>query len=153
MSETENHTPNEATQCNDTAQAGFSFVELMVVVFIMGLLATLIMVNVSGVNEQSKLSKARSDLATLESALEQYSLDAGSYPTNAQGLQALSDRPDGVDEDRYRPGGYLKRLRLDPWGTAYVYARPGRKSGGAYDVYSAGADGRPDTEDDVLTWD
>lgn len=134
-------------------QAGFSFVELMVVVFIMGLLATLLIVNLGGVNEKSMLSKSKADLATLESALEQYSLDAGSYPTQQQGLNALRTRPNDLAEDRYRRGGYLKRLQKDPWGNVYLYNRPGRLSGGSYDVYSAGPDGRPNTEDDVLTWD
>ena len=137
----------------DSGQAGFSFVELMVVVFIMGLLATLLVVNLGGVNEQSKMSKSRADLATLESALEQYSLDMGSYPTNGQGLAALRELPSGANEARYRPGGYLKRLQKDPWGNDYVFNRPGSRSNGAYDVYSAGPDGRPETEDDVLTWD
>ncbi len=133
--------------------AGFSLVELMVVVFIMGLLATLIVVNVAPATDQSRLGKARADIAALESALDMYNLDMYAYPTADQGLSALRTAPSGAMAAQYRPGGYIKRLRTDPWGNAYQYAYPGTRSGMAYDVFSPGPDGQAGTEDDIGNWD
>ena len=133
-------------------EAGFSLVELMVVIFIMGLLATLVIVNVAPVGEQSRVGKARSDIASFESALEMYSLDMYAYPNTDAGLDALKTPPAGVDTATYRPGGYIKRMREDPWGNAYHYDMPGQRSGGAYDIYSAGPDGKPGTDDDIGNW-
>lgn len=137
-------------------QSGFSLVELMVVVFIMGLLATLIIVNVAPVGERSRVSKARSDIASLESALEQYSLDLYNYPSTAQGLMALSQPPANADLSLYREGGYIRRIQMDPWGNPYQYSSPGTRSGGRYDLFSFGADGKlggegPDA--DIGNWD
>lgn len=137
----------------DRKDAGFSLVELMVVIFIMGLLATLVIVNVAPVGEQSRISKARSDVAAFESALEMYSLDMYTYPSTDQGLEALKLPPSGANAATYRPGGYIKRMRTDPWGNAYRYELPGRRSGGAYDVYSAGPDGEPGNTDDIGNWE
>jgi len=137
-------------------QAGFSLVELMVVVFIMGLLATLIIVNVAPVGDRSRISKARSDIASLESALEQYSLDLYNYPSADQGLAALSSPPQGVDLALYRQGGYIRRVQMDPWGNPYQYQIPGTRSGGRYDIFSLGADGQPGGEGpdaDIGNWD
>lgn len=86
--------------------------------------------------------KARADIATLESALEMYRLDLMTFPTVDQGLEALAAAPgDLTRPERYRPGGYVKRLPTDPWGNPYQYVRPGDR-GGAFDLYSLGADGR-----------
>lgn len=133
-------------------ETGFSLVELMVVIFIMGLLATLVIVNVAPVGEQSRVGKARSDIATFESALEMYSLDMYTYPNGEAGLDALKTPPANADVASYRPGGYIKRLRDDPWGNPYHYDIPGQRSGGGYDVYSAGPDGKPGNEDDIGNW-
>ena len=138
------------------SQAGFSLVELMVVVFIMGLLATLIIINVAPVGDQSRVTKARADIAALESALEQYSLDMYGYPTSNQGLDALVNAPAGVDAARYRPGGYVRSVRMDPWNNPYVYAVPGDRSGRGYDLYSFGADGEEGGEGlnaDIGNWE
>ena len=143
----------QETQAPRQADAGFSLVELMVVVFIMGLLATLVIVNVAPVGEQSRVGKARSDIAAFESALEMYSLDMYAYPGADVGLAALKTAPAGADAAAYRPGGYIKRMRNDPWGNAYHYDVPGRRSGGRYDVYSAGPDGKPGNEDDIGNWE
>ncbi len=136
-------------------EAGFSLVELMVVVFIMGLLATLIILNVAPVGDRSRLSKVRADIASLESALEQYSLDLYTYPTMTDGLGALSTPPAGVDPTLYRQGGYIRRVQNDPWGNPYQYIFPGTRSGGRYDVFSFGADGQPGGEGpdaDIGNW-
>ncbi len=137
-------------------EAGFSLVELMVVVFIMGLLATLIIVNVAPVGDRSRISKARADIASLESALEQYSLDLYNYPNATDGLAALSSPPAGVDLSLYRQGGYIRRVQMDPWGNPYQYQIPGTRSGGRYDLYTLGADGQPGGEGpdaDIGNWD
>lgn len=134
------------------SEAGFSLVELMVVVFIMGLLATLIIINVAPVGEQSRVNKAQADISAIESALEMYSLDMRNYPSADLGLTALQTAPSSIDTSTYRPGGYIKRLRIDPWGNDYQYALPGERSGGRYDVFSLGPDGQANTEDDIGNW-
>ena len=121
--------------------AGFSLTELMIVVFIMGLLATVIVVSTGAIFGQSRDAKARSDLQRIESALQMYNLDIGTYPSADQGLRALVEPPSGVNAARYRPGGYVQRLELDPWGNPYQYDASGRRSGKAYDLFSLGADG------------
>lgn len=143
----------EDQQTRRDKEAGFSLVELMVVIFIMGLLATLVIVNVAPVGEQSRVGKAHSDIAAFESALEMYSLDMYAYPTADAGLAALKTAPAGANAATYRPGGYVKRMRNDPWGNPYHYGVPGQRSGGAYDVYSAGPDGKPGTDDDIGNWE
>ncbi|MBB4131222.1 MULTISPECIES: type II secretion system major pseudopilin GspG [unclassified Xanthomonas] len=119
---------------------GFTLVELMVVIVIIGLLATVVMINVMPSQDRAMVEKARADVAVLEQALETYRLDNLSYPTTEQGLQALLTAPGGLTRpERYRQGGYIRRLPEDPWGHAYQYRRPGRNGG--FDVYSLGADG------------
>ncbi|OAX88267.1 type II secretion system protein GspG [Xanthomonas nasturtii] len=119
---------------------GFTLVELMVVIVIIGLLATVVMINVMPSQDRAMVEKARADVAVLEQALETYRLDNLSYPSTEQGLQALLNPPSGLTRpERYRQGGYIRRLPEDPWGHAYQYRRPGRNGG--FDVYSFGADG------------
>lgn len=119
---------------------GFTLVELMVVIVIIGLLATVVMINVMPSQDRAMVEKARADVAVLEQALETYRLDNLTYPSTEQGLQALLSAPGGLSRpERYRQGGYIRRLPEDPWGHAYQYRRPGRSGG--FDVYSFGADG------------
>lgn len=144
------------TARNRRHEAGFSLVELMVVVFIMGLLATLIIVNVAPVGDRSRVTKAKADISNLENALEQYSLDLYTYPSTDQGLAALSSPPPGIDTTLYRPGGYIRRVQNDPWGNPYQYTFPGVRSGGRFDIFSFGADGKPGGEGndaDIGNWD
>ncbi len=138
------------------SEAGFSLVELMVVILIMSLLAAVIFVNVAPVGDSSRVAKARADIATLEGALEQYSLDMYGYPSEADGLEALSTPPAGANTANYRPGGYIRRIQLDPWGNSYQYVNPSERSNAAFDLYSFGADGQPGGEDmnaDIGNWD
>jgi general secretion pathway protein G len=130
-----------------SAESGFTLVELMVVIVIIGLLTTIVVINVFPARDQANVTKARADVSLLEQAIEMYRLDNLTYPATADGLQALVAAPAGLAQPgRYRPGGYIKKLPDDPWGNPYQYASPGRH--GAFDIYSFGADGKPGGEKD-----
>lgn len=120
-------------------QAGFTLIEIMVVVVIIGILAALVVPKVMGRPDQAKVTVARGDLKAIASALEMYRLDNRRYPDTQQGLEALVQRPPS-GADNWNPEGYLGRLPVDPWGKPYLYLAPGSK--GAYDLWSYGADGR-----------
>lgn len=120
-------------------QAGFTLVELLVVVFILGLLAALVAPNLiqTGAKQNPKIAKAQMEM--LRTALDSFRLDVGRYPSSQEGLQALIERPAGVDR---WDGPYLregKGVPRDPWQNAFVYRSPGEK--GAFDLFSYGADG------------
>ena len=120
--------------------AGFTLIELMVVIVIIGLLATVVMINVLPSQDRAMAEKARADVALLEQAIETYRLDNLTYPRTEQGLQALLQAPAGLARpERYRKGGYIRRLPADPWGNPYQFRIPGQR--GTFDVYSFGADG------------
>lgn len=127
---------------------GFTLVELMVVIVIIGLLATVVMINVLPSQDKAMVEKARADISVLEQALETYRLEMLAYPTTEQGLQALVEAPPGLSRpERYRKGGYIRRLPADPWDNPYQYRQPGQH--GAFDVYSFGADGAEGGEADA----
>ena len=127
-------------------EEGFTLVELMVVIVIIGLLATVVLINVLPSQDRAMVTKARADIATLSQAMEMYRLDNLSYPTGGDGLQALVSPPAGAPAASYRPGGYVKSLPNDPWGRPYQLAVPGKS--GAFDIYSLGADGAPGGENE-----
>lgn len=128
-------------RAGDHAEQGFTLVELMVVIVIIGLLATIVAVNVIPASDKAAMEKAKADIATIEQALEMYRLDNLTYPSTTDGLKALTAPPPGLAQpQRYRPGGYVKRLPDDPWGRPYLYANPGQH--GAFDVWTLGADGQ-----------
>lgn len=130
-------------QRRQPSEFGFTLTELMVVIFIIGLLATVVIINVLPSQDRSMVTKAQADIATLESALEMYRLDNLTYPATSEGLAALTRPPATLaDPARYRRGGYVKRLPDDPWGRPYQYQAPA-PDGGAFDVWSFGADGAP----------
>jgi general secretion pathway protein G len=121
-------------------QAGFSLIELMVTIVIIGLLSTIVLINVLPSRDKAMVEKARTDIAILEQAIESFRLDMFTYPTTAQGLEALVTAPGDLRRpELYREGGYIRRLPDDPWGQPYVYAAPGRS--GAFEIRSLGADG------------
>lgn len=147
--------PQVQARRRPASEAGFTLVELMVVVVILGLLATVVMINVLPSQDRAMREKARADISTLEQALDTYRLENLTYPTTEQGLQALVAAPAGLARpDRYREGGYVRRLPEDPWGNPYQYANPGAR--GRFDVYSFGADGAQGGEGDdadIGNWD
>jgi general secretion pathway protein G len=122
---------------------GFSLVELMVVIFIIGLLATVVLINVLPSQDKAMRVKAQGDIATLGQALEMYRLDNLAYPGPGEGLAALRSPPANLTmPQNYRSGGYVKDLPSDPWGRPYQYVVPGR-DGRPFDIVSLGADGKP----------
>jgi general secretion pathway protein G len=133
--------------------SGFTLIEIMVVIIILGLLATLVIPNITGYTEKAKREKARADIASLEGALELFKADNGFYPTTEQGLDALSVKPStGRIPAKWMEGGYFKKgVPLDPWGNRYTYFAPGRRGEG-YEIISLGTDGQ-ESEDDVSSSD
>jgi len=126
-------------------QKGFTLLEVMVVLVIIGLLIAIVAPNVLDNQDQAMKQKAMADIASLEQALEMYRLDNFNYPTTEQGLDALVSKPSLAPEPRnYRENGYIRRLPTDPWGNQYQYRQPGEH--GRVDIYSQGADGRPGGE-------
>jgi general secretion pathway protein G len=136
---------------------GFTLIELMVVIVILGILAGLIIPRIMGRPEEAKQLKAKMQIESLETALKLYKLDNGMYPDTEQGLQALIEQPEtGIVPKNWRKQGYLEKGRLpkDPWGNEFVYLSPGMHDD--YDIISYGADGVPDGEDknrDINSWE
>lgn len=129
-----NHVPSTCRQ------RGFTLMEIMVVIFIIGLLVAIVAPNVMGNQDQAMQQKARADIATLEQALDLYRLENLRYPTSEQGLKALIEQPTSEPLPRaWRADGYVRRMPVDPWGSAYQYRSPGQY--GRIDVFSLGADG------------
>ncbi|WP_299009358.1 type II secretion system major pseudopilin GspG [uncultured Shewanella sp.] len=132
-------------------QKGFTLLEVMVVIVILGILASMVVPNLMGNKDKADQQKAVSDIVALENALDMYKLDNSVYPTTEQGLEALVQKPTISPEPRnYRSGGYLKRLPQDPWRNDYMLLSPGEH--GKIDVFSAGPDGQAGTEDDIGNW-
>lgn len=136
---------------------GFTLIELMVVIVILGILAGLIIPRIMSRPEEARQSKARIQIESLETALKLYKLDNGSYPSTEQGLQALVEAPSvGSLPKKWREEGYLEKGKVpkDPWGNEYIYLCPGTH--GEYDIISYGADGEPDGEEkdkDINSWE
>ena len=136
-----------------TFTRGFTLIELMVVIVILGVLASLVIPRVMSRPDEARVVAARQDIASISQALKLYKLDNRHYPSSAQGLQALLQRPTVAPlPGNWKP--YLERLPTDPWGTPYQYLNPGLR--GEIDVMSLGADGRPggnDFDADIGSWD
>jgi general secretion pathway protein G len=133
---------------------GFTLIEIMVVVVIMGILAALIVPKLMGRTDDARIIAAKQDIATVMQALKLYKLDNQRYPTTEQGLQALVVKPTtGPAADGWKTGGYIDKLPKDPWGNPYQYLSPGIK--GEIDVFSYGADGQPGgagNDADIGSW-
>lgn len=122
---------------------GFTLIEIMVVIVIIGIIGALIVPNIVGRQDQAQVTAAQSDLRALGNALEMYKLDNSSYPSTEQGLEALVRRPTGFPEPRnWQAGGYIRSLPTDPWGNPYQYMATGDR----FELFSYGADGQPGGE-------
>jgi general secretion pathway protein G len=134
---------------------GFTLIEIMVVVVIIGLLAVLILPNVFGNVEKAQISKAKADLQALKTALTMYKLDNNKFPSTDQGLDALWQRPNDPTVRNWRKDGYIESLPADPWGNRYQYIFPGTRGRGGYDLFTYGADGVEGGEEanaDIGNW-
>ncbi|TPG43143.1 type II secretion system protein GspG [Sphingomonas koreensis] len=141
------------TPLRRSAENGFTLVELMVVIVIIGLLAAIVAFNVIPMGDKARIEKTKSDISTIEQALEMYRLQNLHYPSTSDGLQALVKAPSSADPSKYQTGGYIKKLPADPWGRPYLYAAPGQHS--EADVWSDGADGKEGGEGvdaDIGSW-
>lgn len=138
-------------------QSGFTLIELMVVIVILGILAGLIVPRIMGRPEEAKQLKAKLTIESLETSLRMYKLDNGMYPSTEQGLEALVQAPDTGDvPKKWREGGYIEKGRIpsDPWDNEFVYLSPGVH--GEYDIISYGSDGVPGGEGkdkDISSWE
>jgi general secretion pathway protein G len=134
-----------------TRQRGFTLLEIMVVIVILGILASLTIPSLMSNKDRADRQKAISDIVTLENALDMYRLDNGRYPTTEQGVRALVSKPQLAPvPTHYRTDGYVRRLPQDPWGNDYRIISPGLQ--GTIDVFSSGPDGEAGTDDDIGNW-
>lgn len=136
-------------------QSGFTLIEIMVVVVIIGILGALVVPNFLGQADETRITAARSDISSIGNALDLYRLHNHNYPSTDQGLEALVNKPGGYPEAKnWQSEGYLKKIPNDPWGNPYQYISPG--ANGAYDLLSLGADNKEGGEGanaDILSWE
>jgi general secretion pathway protein G len=125
-------------QMQRNRQSGFTLIEILVVVMILGLLISLAAPSLIGRTDDARVVKARADIVAIEQALSLYKLDSGSFPTSDQGLEALVEEPTRDAPRNWRQGGYMERVPLDPWDGPYLYAGDGQ----SYVLRSLGADGK-----------
>jgi general secretion pathway protein G len=134
---------------------GFTLIEIMVVVVIMGILAALVVPKLMGRTDDARIMAARQDISTLQQALKLYKLDNHRYPSTEQGLDALINKPtSGTEPKGWKTGGYIEKLPKDPWGNAYQYLSPGVR--GEVDIFSFGADGQSGgtgVDADIGSWE
>ena len=137
------------------SQRGFTLIEIMVVIVILGILAALVVPNIMSRPDEARVSTAKADIKAISNALNLYRLDNYTYPSTDQGLQALVSKPAGSPEAKnWNPDGYLSKLPKDGWGNDYQYISPGAH--GKFDLYSFGADGREGGEGinaDITSWE
>lgn len=136
-------------------KAGFTLIEIMIVVIILAILAAAVIPRLTGRTEQAKVARAKADInGTLPLALDMYSIDNGAYPTTAQGLAALRTSPTSPPIPSNWKGPYIKKnLPTDPWGKSYIYVCPGTHNREDYDLSSYGPDGAEGGADDVANWE
>jgi len=149
-----NHYKHSRVAVRRARHAGFTLIEIMVVVIIIGLLAAVIAPQMLSRVDDARVTKAKQDVQAMQTALTMFKLDNYVYPTTDMGLKALAQKPDAATVKNWRPGGYLQHVNKDPWGNDYQYQLPGTH-GGEFDLYSLGADGKPGGEHydaDIGNW-
>lgn len=138
-----------------TDTRGFTLIEIMVVVVILGILAAVVVPRLLDRPEEARITKAKTDIKGIEQALGMFKLDSGFYPTTEQGLAALVEKPTvGRIPGKFQEGGYLKKVPVDPWGNPYLFLSPGIHD--SFDIISYGADGEPGGEGkdaDINSWE
>jgi general secretion pathway protein G len=133
------------------ARQGFTLVEMLLVLVILAVLAAIVIPKFSGRSQQAKETAAKSQISSIELALDAFEVDNGFYPAGATGLNALVDQPNNAQNWK---GPYLKKgVPLDPWGNPYIYTYPGKNNARGYDLLSTGPDGRAGGDDDINNWD
>lgn len=133
---------------------GFTLIEIMVVVVIIGLLAAMIAPNIMGNLDRAEINRARQDIRSIETALNLYRLDNFRYPSTDEGLEALVRNPGENSAPNWKTGGYLSSIPMDPWNRPYLYLNPGRQS--QFDIFTLGADGQEGGDGnnaDIGNWD
>lgn len=142
--------PNLKLLSRDSSRA-FTLVEMLLVLVILAVLAAIVIPKFSGRSQQAKETAAKSQISSIELALDAFEVDTGFYPQGSAGLSALVEQPNGAQNWK---GPYLKKgVPLDPWGNAYIYTYPGKNNAKGYDLMSIGPDGRAGGEDDITNWD
>jgi general secretion pathway protein G len=143
------HARHQAMKTRHNKQHGFTLIEVMVVVVILGILAAILVPKVMDRPDQARKVKAKQDIRALEAALNLYKLDNFVYPTTDQGLEALQEKPTSPEPPNWKDGGYIDRLPKDPWNQDYLFLSPGEH--GSIDIFSMGPDQQP-SDDDIGNW-
>lgn len=137
-------------------QRGFSLMEILIALVIIGILGAFVLQNFGGEVTKARYTKLKADFQTIESALMRYYNDNGFYPTSEQGLQALIQKPESNPEpNNYPRNGYIAKMQKDPWGNDYLYLSPAEYGEGDYEIISLGADGQEGGQDqstDIANW-
>jgi general secretion pathway protein G len=142
--------PKQSSRSNSTRRHGFTLVELLLVLVILGTLAAIVVPKFAGRTEQARVTAAQAQIKNFEVVLDSFEVDNGYYPKGKNGLQDLIQQP--KDSPNWR-GPYLKQeIPKDPWGNPYIYECPGKHNDSSYDLMSTGPDGRAGGDDDITNW-
>jgi general secretion pathway protein G len=128
----------------------FTLIELLLVMVILVILASIVVPKMTGYSERARKTKAVTEIESFKSALKMFEIDCGRFPTSEEGLQALTHQPNGVQG--WKQGGYMDDIPNDPWGNPYQYRSPGQHNPDGFDVFSMGPDGHEGGTDDIGNW-